>query len=147
MVIQTRVACGTVPAFVCLGLAVGLEGVREAGRDTRGPGISSCDPFMTPAFPQDRTQGRIPNLAPGCSVWKAGLPQVRKNLNIPWPPQGCFYLPFWHPKMCKDSPELQELIESKCPSSWGNDLLSPLFNAVLRSRIFTTGCFFIVTVK
>lgn len=49
--------------------------------------------------------------------------------------------------MCKDSPGLQELIQSKCPFSWGNDLLSPLFNAVLRSRIFTTGCFFIVTVK
>lgn len=143
MVIETRVAFGT---LACLVLAVGLEGAREAGGDTRGPGIS-CDLCMSPAFPQDRTQGRIPNLACGCSIWKAELPHVRSNLNIPGPPQGYFYLPCGHPKMCKDSPGLQELIQSKCPFSWGNDLLSPLFNAVLRSRIFMTGCFFIVTVK
>ena len=96
----------------CLGLTVGLEGAREAGEDTRGPGISSCDPRVTPTFPQ----GRIPQLAPCCSIWKAELPWGRSNLNIPGSPQGCFCLPFWHPKICKDSAELQELIVVNAPS-------------------------------
>lgn len=131
-----------------------LKSWKGQGRQKETPecqAFSSCDPCVIPAWPQHspwtgpRTGSQTWYLT--LSIWKAELPRVENCLNIPGPPQSCPDLPFWHPKTCKVSTELQELIQTKCPFSWGSGLLSSLFNAALRSRIFTTGCFFIVTVK
>lgn len=106
-----------------------------------GQAFSSCGPCVTPAFPLDGP-------STGSQTWYLTVAFGRLNcprLKIIWIfelPQGCLDLPFWHPKTCKDSTELQEFIQTKCPFSWGSGLPSPLFNATLRSRIFTTGWFF-----